>query len=132
LIEFQDIARGIAKPLHREIHIRAIMRLHQLETQYRRMHRTAGHSTFENISDGEEVPFALGHLLPFDEKKTDVEPAASKVFVPRGAAGLSDLALVMRKDQVLASRMNIDFLAELLHGHRRTLDVPAWVAGPPR
>src|SRR5262249_10851478 len=42
---------------------------------------------------------------------------------------LRDLVLVVREDQVLAAAMDVERLAEVFHGHRRALDVPA---RPPR
>src|SRR5688572_6606747 len=56
-----------------------------------------------------------------------VNPVAGKL-VSGGAFALRDLVFVMGKDQIDATGMDIKSLAEILHRHRRTLDVPA---GPP-
>ncbi len=55
--------------------------------------------------------------------------------VPRkGLAGqrlaLRDLVLVVRKHQILAARVQIEGLAQILHRHRRALDVPARTPRP--
>ncbi len=42
---------------------------------------------------------------------------------------LSDFVFVMRKDEVLASGMKIEALAELLHRHDGAFEVPAGPAG---
>src|SRR5262245_32570778 len=44
------------------------------------------------------------------------------------AFGLRDLILVMREDQVDAAAMDVKRLTEILHRHRRALEVPAWPA----
>ena len=48
------------------------------------------------------------------------------------ALGLGDLVLVVREDQVLAARVDVDRLAEVLVDHRGALDVPARTSGAPR
>ena len=46
----------------------------------------------------------------------------------KGAAGLREFVLMVRKHQIDAAAMNVEFFAEMLPGHRRALDVPAGTA----
>src|SRR5467141_1889250 len=52
--------------------------------------------------------------------------------LPSRALALRDFVLVMRKCQVDSTGVNIQCLAEILHGHCGTLDVPSGAAGPKR
>src|SRR6185369_14143121 len=54
----------------------------------------------------------------------EVNPVADKLFARR-AFTLRDLVFVMRKDEIDAARVNIKRLTEILHRHRRALDMPA-------
>src|SRR5579885_263076 len=49
-----------------------------------------------------------------------------------GALGLRYLVLVMNRDVVETAGMDIQRLAQVLHRHRRALDMPARVAAAPR
>src|SRR5204863_5549372 len=49
-----------------------------------------------------------------------------------GPARLSDLVLVVRKDQVVAAAVDLEHTPEVLLRHRRALDVPPGPARPPR
>src|SRR5580658_10099130 len=42
--------------------------------------------------------------------------------------GLRDLIFVMRKDEIDSAGVNVERLAQILHGHHGTLDVPARAA----
>ncbi len=48
------------------------------------------------------------------------------------AFALGDLILVVRKDQIRATTVNIERLAQRCAGHCRTFDVPAWSSVTPR
>src|SRR5581483_6577231 len=45
---------------------------------------------------------------------------------------LRDLVLVVGEDQIGATTVNVDRLAEIAQRHRRALDMPAGAARPPR
>ena len=53
-------------------------------------------------------------------------------LLARGGLRLGDLVLVVREEVVDAARVQVERLAEVLHGHRGALDVPAGAAAPPR
>src|SRR5690242_19711018 len=57
----------------------------------------------------------------------EVDPVTHKLF-PGCAFTLRDLVFVMRKDEIDAARVNVETLAEILHRHRRALDMPAGTA----
>ena len=57
-----------------------------------------------------------------------MQPIANERF-SRGALTLRDLVFVVRKDQINAAGVNVERLPQVLHAHRRALDVPA---GPSR
>ena len=44
--------------------------------------------------------------------------------------GLRDFVFVMRKDQILATRVQVESLSEFVDGHGRALDVPSGPAAP--
>ena len=46
-------------------------------------------------------------------------------LVPNRALALRDLVLVMREPQIAAARVDVEPVAQVLHRHRRALDVPA-------
>src|SRR5436190_23194273 len=56
-----------------------------------------------------------------------VEPRSNERLPGRSFA-LGDLVLVMREDQIDAAGVDVERLAEVLHRHRRALDVPARAA----
>ena len=60
-----------------------------------------------------------------------MEPRPDERLPGRGLA-LGDLVLVVREDQVDAAGVDVERRAEVLHRHRRALDVPARPAGPDR
>ena len=76
------------------------MRADQLKPQRRRRYALR-----KQIARGEEIPLRLRHLLALDLQVARVKPHARKVRPPARAAALRDLALVVRKDVVLAARM---------------------------
>src|SRR5580692_2018027 len=76
-----------------------------------------------------EVPQALRHLLALDEQETHMKPETSERLSGQRLR-LCDLVFMVRKDQVFSARMQIKALAEFLHRHHRTLQVPAWASRP--
>src|ERR1035437_1562622 len=81
----------------------------------------------EEIAQGVEVAERLRHLLPFDNQVFRVQPSTSKRFSRRGFT-LCDFVLVVWKCQVHATRMDVERVAKVFHGHRRALDMPAGTA----
>jgi hypothetical protein len=81
----------------------------------------------QEVAEGVEVAFGLGHLLAFDEKKADVKPVACEGLV-RGGFTLRDLVFVMRKHEVFAAGVEIEGVAEIFHCHGGAFDVPAGAA----
>src|SRR5689334_23916994 len=57
----------------------------------------------------------------------EVNPVTNELFARRAFA-LRDLVFVMRKNEIDAAGVNIETLAEILHRHRRALDMPARTA----
>src|SRR5712664_2250256 len=50
--------------------------------------------------------------------------------LPGGGLALRDFVFMMRKRQVDATRVNVQRVSQIFHGHRGALDVPARPAGP--
>ncbi len=71
------------------------------------------------------------HLLSVNGHHIMMKPITDKRLT-RCRFGLSDLALMMRKLILQTSAMNIDRFAEVLHTHRRALDMPARKSHSPR
>ena len=87
----------------------------------------------QNVLDREEVILRLRHFLVVDGDKAIVEPIARKFHVSVDAwIRLCDLILMMREDQITAAAVEVKRLTEILHRHRRALDVPARASFPPR
>src|SRR6266478_2650057 len=82
----------------------------------------------DDVADRQRVAERLRHLVLAHVHEAVVHPVAGEGLV-RHRLRLGDLALVVRKDEVLAAAVDVERLAEIAHGHRRALDVPA---RPPR
>src|SRR5580700_3535229 len=82
----------------------------------------------QQIAQGIKIAQRLGHLLRIDQKMLGVKPVTHK-GLSGGSLRLCDLILVMWKGKVHAAGMNVDGLSQILHGHGRTLNVPAGTAG---
>src|SRR3989442_8680422 len=85
----------------------------------------------KDLLDREEIAERLRHLLINHRHETVVYPVPGELLAGR-RTGLGDFILVVGEDEVLASPMDVERVAEVLHGHGGTFDVPAWAAGPPR
>jgi len=81
----------------------------------------------EQVAEGVEVTLRLRHLLTFHQKETDVEPVARELDVGAGF-GLGDLVFVVREHEIFAAGVEVEGVAEELHGHGGALDVPAGTA----
>ncbi len=83
------------------------------------------------VADGLEVAERFRHLVALDEQEAHVHPEAREHFSGRRFR-LRDLVLVMREHQVFAAGVQVERGAEILHRHRRALDVPAGTSWPER
>src|SRR6266516_1822597 len=83
-----------------------------------------------DLVDLERVARGLRHLHAVRKKMLPMHPAADD-GVSECSFGLRDLVLVMREDVVHAAGVQVETLAEIFRAHRRTLDVPAGIAGSP-
>ncbi len=57
-----------------------------------------------------------------------MHPVMRHDIAAMGAAGLRDLVFVVREDQVEATAVNVELLAEIGRRHGRALDVPTGAA----
>ena len=87
---------------------------------------------FDQVVHEQYVAERLGHLRLVHAQKTVVEPIARERCAIVRAAALRQLVLVMREDEILTTRMNIDSHPKMLFRHRGTLDVPSRPAPAPR
>src|SRR6185369_15134806 len=78
----------------------------------------------EDLADTGDVAGRLGHLRSARLEVGAVEPGSDE-RLPGGRLALRDLVLVMGEDQVDAARVDVERRPEMLHRHRRALDVPA-------
>src|SRR4051812_29349745 len=102
------------------------MRLEHIETQH--FARPIG----QQLSDRDEVAEALRHLLAFDFKEAVVHPVVRHNRSAVRAARLSNLVLMMRKDQIESAAMDVEDITEIGGAHGGTLDVPARTSPAPR
>ena len=94
----------------------------QVETNHLGIHLTG------DVLDEEQVSRALGHLLPAQVHHAVLAPEVRERLAG-GALALGDLVLVMGEDEILAASVDVERVAQVLHGHGGALDVPS---GPPR
>ena len=85
----------------------------------------------EELLQGNEVTQALTHLLTIDGNHIVVHPVMNHLVALRSHS-LSNLALVVRENQIHAATVNIEVAAQVLASHRSTLAVPAWESIAPR
>ena len=76
------------------------------------------------IAQRKKIARALRHLLAFNQQESRMEPEMRELFAGQ-RFGLRYFIFVVRENQILAARMQIETLAEFLHGHDRALNVPA-------
>ena len=84
----------------------------------------------EELLECDEVAEAFTHLLSVDGNHVVVHPVMHHLIALRGYC-LRDLALVMREDQVHATAVNVEVVAEILASHGRALAVPAGISLAP-
>ena len=85
----------------------------------------------DEVVEAEEPARRLRHLRAVHPQEVRVHPVADERLARRGL-GLRDLALVMREEVVLATRVDVEGLAEVRHRHGRALDMPSRVTAAPR
>ena len=85
----------------------------------------------EELLQGNEVTQALTHLLTVDGNHIVVHPVMNHLVALRSHS-LSNLALVVRENQIHAATVNIKVAAQVLASHRSTLAVPARETITPR
>src|SRR5438874_13147224 len=83
------------------------------------------------VVDGDGIARRLRHLHSVGEEMLAVHPVRHRRVTVR-ALRLRDLVLVMGKDVVHPTGVEIETLPEVSRAHRRTLDVPTRKPGAPR
>ena len=92
--------------------------------------RELGMRAVEELIEGDEVAIRLAHLLSVDGDHVVVHPIVySRVAL--GGAGLRNLALVVREEQVETSTVDVKLLTQVLLAHGRALKVPTWESFAP-
>src|SRR5207253_9559109 len=86
----------------------------------------------QQVAQRRKVFEPLRHLLAHRVLQVlGVQPVADELLAGRRLA-LGNLVLVMRKDVVDATGVDVEALPQVLHAHRRALDVPARTPGAQR
>src|SRR5438552_8463707 len=75
-----------------------------------------GKSFLCQIAKGVIIASCFRHRFAFDLQMFEVIPVADKLLA-RAARALSNLVLVMWKDEINTTKMQIESFAEILHGH---------------
>ena len=86
----------------------------------------------DHLLDRDEIPQRLVHLLSLNTQQASVEPITRQRLLPGQALSLSNLCLVMWKDQLRPTTMNIIRWPEVRQRDRGILYVPAWSSFSPR
>src|SRR5579864_3634894 len=110
-----------------ECHLRSVLRAEAQQAKRQRID-----SVRYEVVEHREPARALADLRPFHPRQERVVYEVAHERLACRALRLRNLVLVMDRDMVEAARMNIQRLAEVLHRHRRALDMPSRVAASPR
>src|SRR5712692_6765095 len=86
----------------------------------------------DHILNRNEIPKRFVHLLSLDTQQASVEPIKRQGFLPRQTLRLRNLSLVMRKDEIRTTTMNIVHWPKVRQGNRSIFDVPARPSLSPR
>ena len=124
-----ETAQALVRPLQclpREVHLAAVARTQAQQAVGERVD-----TLVRQVGDPVDVPGRLRHLHPAHLQEPAVDPDGDHL-VTDGALGLGDLVLVMGELVVIAARMDVEALAQVLHGHGRAFDVPAGESLTPR
>ena len=87
--------------------------------------------TSEEFKQRDEIAQALAHFLAVDGNHVVVHPVAHHI-IALGSCSLSYLTLMMWENQVHASSVNVEVVAQILTSHSRALAVPTWKTVAPR
>lgn len=79
----------------------------------------------ENITKCVEIIRTFRHFLVIDEEMSPMQPVFGKCLSSIGLS-LSNFILMVRKNQITSTHMDINLRAKELHITSRTLDVPSW------
>src|SRR2546422_20806 len=86
----------------------------------------------QRVAQGHEVTEVAMHLIANRRlHQRIVQPVAGERQFRGVRFRLSNLVLVVRKDEVLSTTVDIDLLSQVLQVHRRAFDVPAGATGTP-
>src|SRR5439155_4331056 len=85
----------------------------------------------DHILDRDEIPQRLIHFLSLNTQQASVEPITRQWLLSCQALRLSNLGLVMWKDQLRATTMNIIRWPEIRQRDRGILHVPARPSSSP-
>src|SRR5690349_17747803 len=89
--------------------------------------RSSRDPSFPQVFDCRDVPQALRHLRPINLQEFSMAPEAAERLARRSFA-LCDLVFMMRKDEINPATVDVERFAQVLHRHRRALEVPARTA----
>ena len=124
--ELRDAAVGILHGLPREVHLAAVARLEREPPERERIQ-----APLDELRDAHHVPRGLRDLLAGQTEVAAVHPDGDDL-VSNGTFRLRDLVFVVREAQVVPARVDVEAIAQVLHGHRRAFDVPAGEPLAPR
>lgn len=90
-----------------------------------------GLAMFQYIPDSFKIAQRFGHLFRIYLHKAIMNPVRCK-FLAKGCLALRDFILVMGKNQILPSAVNIQRQGQVFLAHGRTLNMPSGTAFSPR
>ncbi len=125
LVEPAQGRLGVGQGVEGEVELLAVV-----DREEEVAHGARAGAPLQQLAQGVEVAERLGHLLAVDDQVLGVQPGADERLAG-GRLALGDLVLVVGEDVVHAAGVDVEALAEVLHAHRRALDVPAGPAGAP-
>ena len=85
---------------------------------------------FDQVAKSKEVAGRFGHLLAVDPQVGAMHPCLDEWLTRRGL-GLGDFVLMVREKVVDSASVQVERLSQILHRHRRALDVPARTPASP-
>ena len=110
------------------VHIdgRAIVGVDECKTQHHGVHLG------EYVANRPEIAEGFAHLFAVDVDKAVVQPMMNHRRMTGVALALTNFCFVVREAEVVTAPVDVELFAEVVHGHRRALDVPARPARAPR
>ena len=126
LIESLDSIDGGTKSLECKIKILSVLVLESHKTESSCYQSFLGIMILcENITKCVEIIRTFRHFLVIDEEMSPMQPVFGKCLSSIGLS-LSNFILMVRKNQITSTHMDINLRAKELHITSRTLDVPSW------